>query len=109
MNKALQQAAAALGNVVKTPPKPIEEPDVVFMISARLMRAPVVFEFNERWADHSTSRTQPMRSLPKKRLPAPLAQTAHFRKVMTPIILQQKSLYVTLYCGPVLRHPATLV
>jgi sRNA-binding regulator protein Hfq len=48
MNKAaLQQAAAALGNVVKTPPKPIEEPDVVFMISARMMRAPVVFEFND--------------------------------------------------------------
>jgi sRNA-binding regulator protein Hfq len=42
---ALQQAAAALNNVVK--PKAIEEPDVAFMISARMMRAPVVFEFND--------------------------------------------------------------
>jgi hypothetical protein len=53
MNKvALQQAAAALNNVVAKPkieepakPKVIEEPDVAFMISARMMRAPVVFEF----------------------------------------------------------------
>jgi RNA chaperone Hfq len=40
----------ALSNVTKTEPakpKVIEEPDVAFMISARMMRAPVVFEFND--------------------------------------------------------------
>jgi RNA chaperone Hfq len=42
MNKAaLQQAAATL----KTPPVKIEEPDAAFMISVRMMRAPLVFEF----------------------------------------------------------------
>jgi RNA chaperone Hfq len=56
MNKvALQQAATALNNVTTKPkpieelakPKAIEDPDIAFMISARMMRAPVVFEFND--------------------------------------------------------------